>query len=63
MNWKFFDIKIARILAKWQQMTDREREEQRKSFAYGNVKLSNDDITRETIEKVSEQETEWFKEI
>lgn len=30
-------------------MTPEQKEEQRRSFAYGNTKLENDRITRETI--------------
>ena len=36
----------------------RERESQRKSFAYGNTKLHNDDISRETIDNADAQLTE-----
>ena len=32
-------------------MTDGESEEQRRSFAYGNTKIENDLITRETIDR------------
>ena len=32
------------------EMSSREQEEQRRSFAYGNLKLSNPDITREQID-------------
>ncbi len=36
--------------AKSAQMTSEEREEQRRSFAYGNSKIENDRITRATID-------------
>ena len=41
-------------LAKAIQMTPEQREEQRRSFAYGNSKIENDRITRETIDKEAE---------
>jgi hypothetical protein len=46
-----FDVLLAR-LAKY-QMSEEEREAQRRSFAYGNVVLSNPNITRELIDKVA----------
>ncbi len=36
------------------RMTREEREEQRRSFAYGNSKIENDRITRETIDREAE---------
>jgi len=33
------------------KMTPEQREEQRRSFAYGNSKIENDRITRETIDQ------------
>ena len=41
-------------LARRVQMTDEQREEQRRSFAYGNTSLENDDITREMIDRQAE---------
>jgi hypothetical protein len=35
-------------------MTDSDREQQRRSFAYGNTKIENDHITKETIERAAE---------
>jgi len=37
------------------RMSPAEREEQRKSFAYGNTKFENDRITRETVERASQE--------
>lgn len=37
------------------QMSAQEREEQRRSFAYGNSKIENDRITRTTIDEQAEQ--------
>lgn len=37
------------------EMTDEEREEQRRSFAYGNTKLENDRITREMVDAAAER--------
>ena len=36
-------------------MTDEEREEQRRSFAFGNVSLSNPRITREDIDRAADE--------
>ena len=36
--------------AKAVKMTPRQQEEQRRSFAYGNTKIENERITRETID-------------
>lgn len=36
------------------RMTPEEREEQRRSFAYGNSKIENDRITREIIDQEAE---------
>lgn len=36
------------------QMTREEKEEQRRSFAYGNSKIENDRITREMIDREAE---------
>ena len=36
------------------RMTRAEQEEQRRSFAYGNSKIENDRITRETIDREAE---------
>lgn len=36
-------------------MTPAELEAQRRSFAYGNVKLHNDNVTREMVDKAAEQ--------
>lgn len=35
--------------------TASEKEEQRRSFAYGNLKLSNPNVTREDIDRAAEQ--------
>jgi hypothetical protein len=37
------------------QMTPSEKEEQRRSFAYGNSKIENDLITKETIDRQAEE--------
>jgi hypothetical protein len=41
-------------LAKAVRMTDEMREEQRRSFAYGNTAIENSRITRELIDRVAE---------
>lgn len=40
--------------AKSVRMTASERETQRRSFAYGNAKIENENITRETIDREAE---------
>ncbi len=35
------------------EMTEQDREAQRRSFAYGNTKIENDVITRETVDKAA----------
>ena len=44
---------LGTLLAKARNktMTEKEREEQRRSFAFGNAKLANDDVTRESIDR------------
>jgi len=41
--------------AKKIQMTEAQKEEQRRSFAYGNTKIENDLITREMIDEAAER--------
>jgi hypothetical protein len=36
------------------QMSSADKEEQRRSFAYGNTKIENNRITRETIDRQAE---------
>ena len=40
-------------LAKDVQMSPAERDAQRISFAYGNTKIENEDITRKTVEQAA----------
>lgn len=40
--------------AKTVRMTQEQAEEQRRSFAYGNSKIENDRITRETVNRQAE---------
>ena len=42
-------------------MTPEEREEQRRSFAYGNAALSNPNITREMVDDAAERLAEEEK--
>lgn len=41
-------------MARRVQMSDADKQEQRISFAYGNTKLENDDITWDTVRKAAE---------
>lgn len=36
-------------------MTEKEKEEQRRSFVYGNLKTDHPDITRELIDKIADE--------
>ena len=37
-------------------MSDEEAEEQRRSFAFGNVSMANPDVTREVVDQVADEE-------
>jgi hypothetical protein len=37
------------------EMTEKDREAQRRSFAYGNTKIENELITRETVDRAAEE--------
>lgn len=37
------------------QMTDQDQEAQRRSFVYGNTKIENDVITRDTVDKAAQE--------
>ena len=41
--------------AKKVQMTSKQQEDQRRSFAYGNAKIENDLITRKTVDEQAER--------
>lgn len=49
------DPNLAQLIeiAKQVQMSEQEQEEQRRSFAYGNTKVENRDITPEAIERAA----------
>jgi Fic family protein len=36
-------------------MSDKDKEEQRRSFAYGSAKIENDDITQEMVDRAAER--------
>jgi hypothetical protein len=46
---------ISRLieLAKSIRMNEQQRIEQRNSFVYGNIKLENENVTREMVENIS----------
>ncbi len=52
MDEKFDDLLGRARLVK---MTSQEREEQRRSFAFGNAKIDNDDVTRESIDREADR--------
>ncbi|MFI5089371.1 MAG: hypothetical protein ACHP7P_04870 [Terriglobales bacterium] len=47
---------LARLLemAKRAEMTPEQVEEQRRSFAYGNTRIENETITRETVDRAAD---------
>lgn len=51
------DVSLSKLIERAREyvMTDAEREEQIRSFAYGNVVLSNPSITREDIDRAAER--------
>ena len=48
--------KLASLIerARSVRMTSAQREEQRRSFAYGNTKIENERITRKMVEEIAE---------
>lgn len=46
-------LQILLDVARTVRMTSEEREEQRRSFAYGNTKIENERITKVTIEQAA----------
>ncbi len=57
---KYTTARAAMLLerAASHEMTPAEREEQRRSFAYGNVALSNPSVTRELVDAVADEMAE-----
>lgn len=51
----YLDAELLAHLAKRPPMTAAEREEQRRSFAYGNVSISNPNVTRELVDQVADE--------
>ena len=41
--------------ARTYEMTDKEKEAQRRSFVYGNCSISNPDVTRELVDEVADE--------
>lgn len=48
------DLQVLINAARSVQMSPEDREEQRRSFAYGNSKIENERITRQTIDEQAE---------
>ena len=48
------DLEILIERARQIKMTPRDREEQRRSFAYGNANIENSAVTREIVEHVAD---------
>jgi hypothetical protein len=49
------DLALLIERARQIEMTPRDREEQRRSFAYGNANIENAAVTREVVEKVANE--------
>ena len=49
------DLALLIEQARQIEMTPRDREEQRRSFAYGNANIENAAVTREVVEKVADE--------
>jgi hypothetical protein len=49
------DLKLLIEQARRVEQTPAQREEQRRSFAYGNLKIENPRVTREMIDRVADQ--------
>lgn len=49
------DLEMLIEQAKQRKMTPEQREEQRRSFAYGNTKIENERITRKMIDEAAER--------
>jgi len=47
------NLEALLALAKDVKMTPAERDAQRISFAYGNTRIENDDITKQTVEQAA----------
>jgi hypothetical protein len=53
--WRHRKLKKLLDLVRDYEMTPEEREAQRRDFAYGNVRLSNPEVTREMVDRVADQ--------
>jgi len=49
------DLEKLEALAKGLKMTERQQEQQRRSFAYGNAGIENRRITREMVDEQAEK--------
>jgi len=49
------DLEKLLEAARNRPLSDTEREEQRRSFAYGNANIENSNVTRETIDRAAEE--------
>ncbi len=56
------DIEKLLNLTKNIEMTPEEKEEQRRSFAYGNTHFENERITREMVDKIADELAESSKD-
>ena len=49
------ELEMLLEAAKHRLLTASEREEQRRSFAYGNANIENERVTRETVDQQAEE--------
>ena len=57
------DLQKLMDLARSVEMTPQEREEQRRSFAYGSALIENNNITRESIRQAAEDMSSGRKQV
>jgi hypothetical protein len=48
------DLEKLLEAAKHRLLSDAEREEQRRSFAYGNANIENSNVTRQTVDRAAD---------
>lgn len=53
--WRHRRLQKLLDLVRDYEMTPEEHEAQRRDFAYGNVKLSNPEVTREMVDEVADE--------
>ena len=52
---KYLNDRADLMAVRCELMSDEEREYQRRSFAYGNIKLHNDKVTKELVNEIADK--------